>query len=90
MRMADYGSLLPRSCLAGAGSQADESASYAGDSRAPLHCCFARFELRTSDDVFRTFSVRRSQLSPKSLKSWRTREDSNLWPLPSEGSALSS
>jgi len=21
---------------------------------------------------------------------WRTREDSNLWPLPSEGSALSS
>ena len=27
----------------------------------------------------------------KSLKErWRTREDSNLWPLPSEGSALSS
>ncbi len=25
-----------------------------------------------------------------SEKSWRTQEDSNLWPLPSEGSALSS
>ena len=24
------------------------------------------------------------------LKEWRTQEDSNLWPLPSEGSALSS
>ncbi len=24
------------------------------------------------------------------LEVWRTREDSNLWPLPSEGSALSS
>ena len=24
------------------------------------------------------------------LKGWRTRQDSNLWPLPSEGSALSS
>ena len=26
----------------------------------------------------------------KRRKSWRTRQDSNLWPLPSEGSALSS
>ena len=24
------------------------------------------------------------------LENWRTRQDSNLWPLPSEGSALSS
>jgi site-specific DNA recombinase len=24
------------------------------------------------------------------VREWRTREDSNLWPLPSEGSALSS
>jgi site-specific DNA recombinase len=27
---------------------------------------------------------------PKAERKWRTREDSNLWPLPSEGSALSS
>ena len=26
----------------------------------------------------------------KRLPKWRTRQDSNLWPLPSEGSALSS
>ena len=25
-----------------------------------------------------------------SIREWRTQEDSNLWPLPSEGSALSS
>jgi len=24
------------------------------------------------------------------VRNWRTRQDSNLWPLPSEGSALSS
>jgi len=24
------------------------------------------------------------------LRKWRTRQDSNLWPLPSEGNALSS
>jgi len=24
------------------------------------------------------------------MVNWRTRQDSNLWPLPSEGSALSS
>ena len=24
------------------------------------------------------------------FENWRTRQDSNLWPLPSEGSALSS
>jgi hypothetical protein len=29
-------------------------------------------------------------ISAKSLILWRTRQDSNLWPLPSEGSALSS
>jgi hypothetical protein len=23
-------------------------------------------------------------ISPKPLKTWRTRQDSNLWPLPSE------
>ena len=27
---------------------------------------------------------------PKAVRRWRTRQDSNLWPLPSEGSALSS
>jgi site-specific DNA recombinase len=27
---------------------------------------------------------------PSSAREWRTRQDSNLWPLPSEGSALSS
>jgi site-specific DNA recombinase len=27
---------------------------------------------------------------PKAEREWRTRQDSNLWPLPSEGSALSS
>ena len=27
---------------------------------------------------------------PKAERQWRTRQDSNLWPLPSEGSALSS
>ena len=26
----------------------------------------------------------------KAERKWRTRQDSNLWPLPSEGSALSS
>lgn len=45
---------------------------------------------KSSDDVFRTFSVRPSHEEPKSLILWRTRQDSNLWPLPSEGSALSS
>ena len=30
------------------------------------------------------------QLVPKAEREWRTRQDSNLWPLPSEGSALSS
>ena len=28
--------------------------------------------------------------APNPMKGWRTQEDSNLWPLPSEGSALSS
>ena len=32
----------------------------------------------------------RPQAVPKTEREWRTREDSNLWPLPSEGSALSS
>jgi site-specific DNA recombinase len=27
---------------------------------------------------------------PSSVPKWRTRHDSNVWPLPSEGSALSS
>ena len=27
---------------------------------------------------------------PSFAREWRTRQDSNLWPLPSEGSALSS
>jgi site-specific DNA recombinase len=27
---------------------------------------------------------------PNIEREWRTRQDSNLWPLPSEGSALSS
>ena len=35
-----------------------------------------------------------SQVSPEvvrtSVSDWRTRQDSNLWPLPSEGNALSS
>ena len=29
-------------------------------------------------------------LAPTFERKWRTQEDSNLWPLPSEGSALSS
>jgi hypothetical protein len=41
--------------------------------------------LKSSDNVFRTFSVRSFAYAAKSLKSWRTRQDSNLWPLPSEG-----
>ena len=31
-----------------------------------------------------------TRVNPDTRKKWRTREDSNLWPLPSEGSALSS
>ncbi len=31
-----------------------------------------------------------TRVNPETRKKWRTREDSNLWPLPSEGSALSS
>ena len=42
----------------------------------------------------RTLIVWKKSLDPRSTdlktENWRTREDSNLWPLPSEGSALSS
>lgn len=34
--------------------------------------------------------VRRQQTSNLSGESWRTRHDSNVWPSPSEGDALSS
>ena len=42
---------------------------------------FAAGDLNTSRYVWN---------SPRSGGTWRTLEDSNLWPLPSEGSALSS
>jgi hypothetical protein len=35
-------------------------------------------------------SIEKSVKSLILLTEWRTQEDSNLWPLPSEGSALSS
>ena len=35
-------------------------------------------------------TVRQTALCLLRDKRWRTRQDSNLWPLPSEGSALSS
>ena len=40
--------------------------------------------------TFRTSSVRNALKPSKSLILWCTRLDSNQWPLPSEGSALSS
>ncbi len=69
-----------------------EAARLAGraQKRRPNRLCEGSFERISSDDVFRTFSVRPSRRCAKSLKRWRTRQDSNLWPLPSEGSALSS
>ncbi len=69
-----------------------EAARLAGraQKRRPNRPCEGSFERISSDDVFRTFSVRPSRCCAKSLKRWRTRQDSNLWPLPSEGSALSS
>ena len=35
-------------------------------------------------------ATRPQTMVPSFARKWRTRQDSNLWPLPSEGSALSS
>jgi site-specific DNA recombinase len=55
---------------------ADDTVTIRGSKKALTHAIFAREEERTGVLTF--------------IQDWRTRQDSNLWPLPSEGSALSS
>jgi hypothetical protein len=52
----------------------------------PIHYC--RNQGVRTPNIFFPFKVW-GKFQLRNVK-WRTREDSNLWPLPSEGSALSS
>ena len=95
------GTAIPR--LVDAANRASDDAD---DTRAHLEGCFVEVDFafddatRASYDALVRAFENRTRRCPTYLefdqplvtsnKGWRTRQDSNLWPLPSEGSALSS